>query len=1007
MHIPLEQLYTAYRKAKKEAFGDTNCAHGLKFAAYEQNLALNLARLRRRLNSGRPTWHTDIDFLGTVTCIPKSLEPRELTVTRSQIHCQSSAPLEQWRRQCSAENPAEADFRPVINATVEFMIISALWVLEVGHIYEEKLDTRYSVGNRLRRWRPEPDAPAGTPGRLNTLSPDLFQPYFSAYGKWRNAGLRAMRRELDEGHRVVAVTMDLKRFYHQVDAQFLLREDYLAEMGITLTADQRAFTVQLIAAFNLWNQTAHQQFGCEPRGLPVGLTASGLIANVLLRQFDRHVVSCLDPSYYARYVDDVFLVLRHSDPFSDGDAFLRWLGERLNPIAVAVFQEEGENRSDRPALQVNLPYGDGSQLLFVGKKQKIFQLEGPHGIDLIGPIEEQIRQQTSEHRDLPHLPDTESQMAHRALLVTSDATLNADALRKADAVTLRRSGFALLLGDVEAHVRDLDPASWINLRHQFYELAHRHLITPSAFFDYLRYYPRVIGIMTSCGDWEHANRFILGFRSLLGCLRQTCSSVNNLFEECLQESCNNLAVRIIEAVLQSLRRGNRQSQALIRHIRTTLSPECGGPVSVSEITTSCEQLLHLDWARRSYASYWLEATDAEVSPARPTQYALLELLPFEAIDVFRAAASLASPYWPALAFPTRPMPMREITSRAPLLFNDGELFAAVVRGLRGTWMPEHTNLAFTPNVGDGPRELFVPNATRIPNWRPRIAITSIEVTDAEWAGAADGAPVLTLARYRKLNGILDAVAASHPRPDYVILPECLLPRRWALQMVGKMLPRGVSVIAGLEYRPDTTTANALHNEALVALRTDFLGYSAGLFLLQPKRQPAWHERQLLADNFGKGLAQPPVECLNLPVYNHQSFCFGVLICSELSDIGNRQRFQGQVDALFIPEWNQDIESFSTLVEAASLDVHAYIVQANNRRYGDSRMRGPLKTPYLRDLIRVKGGLNDYFVVGEIQHVELRRFQSHSVPPTGENVIFKPFPIGFPNRLSETRRTTPR
>lgn len=1004
MNIALEQLYTAYRKAKKEAFGDTNCAHGLKFAAYEANLATNLARLLRQLNRATPTWHTDIDFLGSVTCIPKSVEPPEQP--RPPIHCQSSDPLEQWTRQCSDEDRANADFRPVINATVEFMIISALWVLEVGHLYDEKLDTRYAVGNRLRRWRPEPDAPAGTPGRLNTLSPDLFQPYFSAYGRWRTAGLRAMRRELEEGHRVVAVTMDLKSFYHQVDAQFLLHEDYLDEMSITLTADQRVFTQQMIEAFALWNQTAHDQFRCDPRGLPVGLTASGLIANVLLRQFDRHVVSRLDPSYYARYVDDVFLVLRHSDPFADGDEFLRWLGERLNPIATAIFQQEGEDRSDRPALRVDLPYGDGSELLFVGKKQKIFQLEGPHGIDLIGPIEEQIRQQTSEHRDLPHLPDTESRMAHRALLVTSDATLNADALRKADAVTLRRSGFALLLGDVEAHVRDLDPGSWTALRHQFYELAHRHLLTPSAIFDYLRYFPRVVGIMAGCGDWEHASRFILGFRSLLLCLRQTCECENDRFDECLREACDNLAARMIEAVLQSLQRGTLQSRALLRQIRNILSPDCAAPTSVAAITSACDQLLRLDWSRRSYASHWLEATDAETPPARPTQNAVRGLLPFDAITAFRRAASLTRPHWPALAFPTRPIPMREITARAPSLLHDGELFATVVRGLRGTWIPEHTELSLNPDTGDGPQELIIPNATNIPNWRPRIAITSIEVSDQEWAGAANGVPQLTLTRYRKLNAILDAVAASRPRSDYVILPECLLPRRWALQMVGKMLPRGVSVIAGLEYRPDTTTPNALHNEVLVALRTNFLGYPAGLFLLQPKRQPAWHERQLLADNFGKALAPPPAESLNHPVYHHQSFCFGVLICSELTDIANRVRFQGKVDALFIPEWNQDIESFATLVEASALDVHAYIVQANNRRYGDSRMRGPLKAPYLRDLIRVKGGLNDYFVVGEIEHVALRQFQSHAVPPSGDGVRFKPFPIGFPARLSVARRTTP-
>jgi hypothetical protein len=127
----------------------------------------------------------------------------------------------------------------------------------------------------------------------------------------------------------------------------------------------------------------------------------------------------------------------------------------------------------------------------------------------------------------------------------------------------------------------------------------------------------------------------------------------------------------------------------------------------------------------------------------------------------------------------------------------------------------------------------------------------------------------------------------------------------------------------------------------------------------------------------------------------------------LTDIENRQRFQGKVDALFIPEWNRDIESFSALVESAALDVHAYVAQANNRRYGDSRMRAPMKAHYLRDLIRVKGGLNDYFVVGEIDYMLLRRFQSHAVPPTGDDEIFKPFPIGFPSRLSANRRTIPR
>jgi hypothetical protein len=1004
MDVQLEELYLAYRKAKKEAFGDTNCAHGLKFDLYERSLATNLSRLRTHLNRATPIWQNDIEFLGTATCIPKSVESSESGNGKPPIHFQSSDPLEQWNLQWKGGKRAKADFRPVINATVDFLIISALWVLKVGHLYDEKLDTRYAVGNRLKRWRPDPEDSPGTPGELNTLSPDLFQPYFSAYGKWRTAGLRAMRREIEQDHRIVAVTMDLKRFYHQIDAQFLLRPAYLKEMGLSLNRTQRVLTSQLIQAFSTWNQHADSEFKYGSRGLPVGLPASGLIANVLLHKFDQRIVENLSPSYYARYVDDVFLVVRHSKPFKDGNEFLGWLDERLGSVVTAIIPEETDDDNDGPALRVNLPYAAGSELLFVGKKQKIFQLEGAHGLDLIGPIEEQIRLQTSEHRDLPELPDTEGKMAHRALLVTPDATLNADALRKADAVSIRRSGFAMLLGDVEAHVRDLDPASWRTLRHEFYGLAHRHLLTPNAYFDYWKYYPRIVGIMVACGDWDQAIRFVRGFRILLKCLRRTCRSDNKRFQRCFKESCENLAERMVEAVLQSVQAGNAQSRRLLGVIRDVLHVSCGGPKMIQGITTARNRLLRLDWARTSYAAHWLDATENEETPAKPRNPAIRDVLHFEAITSFRNAAGLAIPHWPALSFPTRPIPFREITSRAPSLLTDGSQLSIVVQGLRGTWMPEETDLTLTETEVNGPHEMRVTNVT---NWKPKVAITSIEVSDLEWASAAAGTPVLTLERYRKLNAILDDVVEGHPRPAYVILPELCLPQRWAMSMVGRLVNRGVSVIAGLEYRQDTRNPDHLHNEVLVALRTVFPGYSTGLFLLQPKRQPAWQERALLADHHGKALAPPRTGSLYHPVYRHQGFCFGVLICSELTDIQNRQRFQGKVDALFIPEWNRDIESFSALVESAALDVHAYVAQANNRRYGDSRMRAPMKAHYLRDLIRVKGGLNDYFVVGEIDYMRLRRFQSHVVPPTGEDEIFKPFPIGFPSRLSTNRRTIPR
>jgi len=81
----------------------------------------------------------------------------------------------------------------------------------------------------------------------------------------------------------------------------------------------------------------------------------------------------------------------------------------------------------------------------------------------------------------------------------------------------------------------------------------------------------------------------------------------------------------------------------------------------------------------------------------------------------------------------------------------------------------------------------------------------------------------------------------------------------------------------------------------------------------------------------------------------------MIVCSELTNISYRAALRGQVDALFVPERNQDIETFNALVESAALDMHAYVIQCNHRQFGDSRIRAPFKERWKRDILRVKGG----------------------------------------------------
>lgn len=87
-----------------------------------------------------------------------------------------------------------------------------------------------------------------------------------------------------------------------------------------------------------------------------------------------------------------------------------------------------------------------------------------------------------------------------------------------------------------------------------------------------------------------------------------------------------------------------------------------------------------------------------------------------------------------------------------------------------------------------------------------------------------------------------------------------------------------------------------------------------------------------------------------------------------------------------------------------LEIHAYIIQCNNRFYGDSRIRAPYKESCQRDLIRVKGGTHDNCVTGETEITALRQFQSSHRSP---GKPFKPVPDGLAQGMAHSRKELPK
>lgn len=229
------------------------------------------------------------------------------------------------------------------------------------------------------------------------------------------------------------------------------------------------------------------------------------------------------------------------------------------------------------------------------------------------------------------------------------------------------------------------------------------------------------------------------------------------------------------------------------------------------------------------------------------------------------------------------------------------------------------------------------------------------------------------------------------------MPELSIPARWFMRIVKKFIDSRISFISGVEYLHCRN--KTVRNQVWTALWHNGFGYPSTAIIKQDKQYPALHEEQELKK--AGLLMKPENKWKSPPLIQHGSFQFAMVVCSELTNIDYRGALRGNIDALFVPQWNQDIDSFNSLVESSALDIHAFIIQCNDRQYGDSRIRAPYKDSWKRDIIRIRGGVTDYYVIGEIDIDKLRSFQSNDRSP---DKPFKPVPDGF--KISPERKSKP-
>ncbi len=1027
--LHLRDLFYAFRKAKADRFYETSVRAAEKFVLYEDELAANLQNLLVQLQAG------EIDSVvssprPSVTVLPKRAnfsDKKEST----HVHWSSF----DRERKSWPNKELVPEFRFVGDFSVNQHILSALWINLIGHKYDAALG-KSAIASRLRRYQ---GRGLHDLGEYHLDAIGSFEPYYRPYKDWRDGGLKALEDALKNERDVAAITLDVSNFYHSIDPNFAIHPEFLEASGITITPWEREFTKSILNLVQHWRAACDllmKKVGCQDAGehnsgLPIGLSVSRVLSNVFLSSLDRDFERNLSPLYYSRYVDDIFLVISDRSHFDDQIDLVQFISQKVPSISI-----EDEDYS----LKYNNPSWAGrSKICFGSNKRKVFFLSGASGLDLLGNISEQIQSVSSERRLMPSVDDLDRLSSAKVLASGNSASDEVDALRKADGLTLRRLGWSILLRSLSVLTKDLDSGDWVEARKNVYRFANDHVIRADRILEHLDKVPWLFSIAISVQDYAQAQEILFRTRKSILQIREASGrkfSVNG----CSGNNANDIIWTETEVAITKFFR-----EALIRSYENTFQDsqrKSLGAIlkdlglSSDELEESSAAAISSDWGRIPYR-YAQETHVRRV--ANSDEEVVYSLYP--RIDDLReflgnrrsvcrvrlddgkidvhSEEKLESllPY----LFPTRPYPAEEVALAAAeqCVYQDSlasaRNWSRYVRALRGIWTKTdqltdlHIHVAGDAGQGVGlnTTETTIDDVDRVVELngeaygRPiRLGISSFATTLKTWNVGASGSNDVSPERYRSIRGIINQAVTTIPRPDYLILPELAVPERWIPTVSQFLRQSGVSLIAGVDY--SYPSKERIYSSAVLALRDDRLGYPSTIQIRQPKCLPAPHEDQELQQTFGRRWSDFHIR--SKPVYEHFGFCFNVLVCSELSNIEYRRAAQGRVDSLFVLSWNQDLETFSALTESSAIDVHCFVTLCNNRSYGDSRVRAPMKNSWERDICRLRGGLNDHLAVVDIDITALRQHQSKATPWPKSSDKFKPVPEGF--RICDKRKVSP-
>lgn len=833
-----------------------------------------------------------------------------------------------------------------IDAPIELLILDTLWMLLIGKIQtDNKCRSSNSYASLFKRsvFNNNEDLFDGIDFKSNRC----FEPYFKNYVSWRDNAFSIIEKKQNETD-LVLITLDLQSFYYSVDFDFgnlssILNNDPRIQKISALTNIIRKVYYQYTAIIRKYKKGIADDETCV---FPIGLLSPMVLREAYMKSFDDIVVSALQPNYYARYVDDILLVLPASglEDFSKVDLIEHFL---ITNHIVAPAGRSGYKLILHPTIKL--------------QSQKIDCFFFKKGIPniLVNIYKEQIQTNSSEANLLPDIDVLNTSFIGNAytLLNNSGSTKIRDIrFLQSDNYSATRfvNSLKRILKNTVIDSSVINP--FLDQILEFY--------SDSQGVEFSNNWRSVFELFTLCHDRNRANKFYSNIKDYIDRLNFDllesdeiyARSYKKVLRQVKQNLRNSLDVAISLAISLDYGMGRKnkirrdaemfRKSNLLNH--QLLSIPLINYVSPSYTLQTIQSLIDIDNILKTIGDpeqrqyFQLDQFKQEFSPRFihiEELYFLLFILEFSS-------------------------PKKEyVTSHSKL----SDRFCLINH--LGSWANHPVKVQKCSSSDSRFPSLLELQINRKVAPKSRVGVVSTPVSENDALMAVKNPyQCLTFEKKERLFRILNTAKREHAR--YLSFPEFYLPIAWLPEVWNFCKSNNVTIVTGLQYI--TRGTKAYNFTCVIEPNITSKFYRSTILCFREKLYYAPEEKKLLAR-----LGYETRDCENpfYYVFLEPNFCFSTILCFEFTDICSRAVLKGKIDALFVPQLNRDTHYFSSIVSATSRDLHCFIIQTNTSIYGDSRITGPFKSE-LKNILQIKGGTNDVVIIGEIDVAQLRDKQKN-------------------------------